>query len=207
MTSHVSGVDSDNSSDSRPSIFVINAEASSSSSSSSSSSCGTTVAPDWSTAYRKLPKHRSLSLRFMTWAAGRPRNANCMKKKCRDDERDRELFRVSTSTLIGSMLGRWPTETRMYWVDVDNEKYGGGIGHGARRGTSSADGDGEGDKDETRRVFVMSGGSGNEADGGRPVYMHSSGIGIPPPIPQMDPRYPGIPRFPPGMGGVPPATG
>jgi hypothetical protein len=199
MAAHVSVVDSDDSSDSHSSILVIDAAESSSSSSSSSSDPN--IAKDWNIKYRKLPKKRSLALRFMTWTAGRPRNAEFMKKKYRDEDVDSELFRVSTTTLIGSMLGKWPTETRMYWVTMGENEEGGGDGGG---GETSGDDDEK--KEEKRRMFVMTGGSGSGRSGRAPVYVQDAGI--PPPIPQMDPRFPttAIPRFPPGMGGLAPPT-
>ncbi|KAL2203025.1 hypothetical protein CC79DRAFT_1360854 [Sarocladium strictum] len=138
---------------SHPSILIARG-ASPSTSTSSTSSDPQSSKSGWSTSYCKLPKKRSFSFRFMTWAAGRPRKANYMKKKCRDKDMESELFHVSTTTLIGSVLGRWPRETKMYWMtmeaDKDDEK--------------KKDGK-KGDDDK----HVMSGGLGNGAEG-VPIY-------------------------------------
>jgi hypothetical protein len=103
-----------------------------------------------------------------------------------------ELFHVSTTTLIGSVLGRWPRETKMYWMtmeaDKDDEK--------------KKDGK-KGDDDK----HVMSGGLGNGAEG-VPIYQPPPpGVGMPYPFAGLDPRLAGTGiKFPPGMANPVPPT-
>lgn len=210
MASPGSIVDSEDS-ESQVAAHIVDVDASSTTSSSSSSSSPLPhprSSRDWNTKYRRLPKDRSIALRFMTWAAGRPRKANYVKKKYRDDDVDSAMFRVSTSTLIGSALGRWPRKTKMYWVTTSDD---GDVSRpGAGGGDATGDENDDDEKDDpTRapRVFVMSGGGGNGNGAGRgPVFVQQPPGFIPPMMPpQMDGRLPGMgPRLPPGMGGVPP---
>ncbi|KFA66582.1 hypothetical protein S40285_07313 [Stachybotrys chlorohalonatus IBT 40285] len=87
---------------------------SSSASSRSRSSPHGVVSDDgtWVTTYTTLPKIRTNSLRFMSWAAGRPAHATGLKKKSRDVSDD-QSYRSSRSN--GSILGS-DDDIRLYWV-------------------------------------------------------------------------------------------
>lgn len=130
----------------------------------------------------------------MTWTAGRPRKANYMKKKYRDKDIDSELFRVSTTTLVSSLLGRWPRETKMYWLTTEADRDDGKKRDGKK-----------GDEDK----HVMSGGLGNgNGVEGVPIYQPPPpGVGIPFSYAGLDPRLAGTGiKFPPGMASPVPPT-
>ncbi|KFA50908.1 hypothetical protein S40293_02441 [Stachybotrys chartarum IBT 40293] len=87
---------------------------SSSASSRSRSSRHGVVSDDgtWVIQYKTLPKTRTNSLRFMSWAAGRPAHATGLKKKSRDVSDDQSY---SSSGSSGSMLGS-DDDIKLYWV-------------------------------------------------------------------------------------------
>ena len=72
----------------------------------------------WSTTYRKLPKKQkqSLSLRFLSWAAGAPPGATVVKKRTRDIPDDRSDVSGWTNRSYWSQ-----PDTHMYWVVTPDE--------------------------------------------------------------------------------------
>ncbi|KAK7403025.1 hypothetical protein QQX98_011225 [Neonectria punicea] len=104
-----------------------------------------TTSSQWTTTYRKLPKKQKqpLSMRFLSWAAGAPRNATVVKKKTRDIPDDR-------STYSGWSSGSYFSEpdTQLYWVTSSDDRsyYSGSSSSGSsssgRSGRSSRKGGG-----------------------------------------------------------------
>ncbi|KAH8170878.1 hypothetical protein LIA77_09659 [Sarocladium implicatum] len=220
--------DSDDSSDSQPSVFarkdaVSESPGSSSSSpSESSSSSPAESVVEYTRRYRKLPKKRkrSIGLRLMTYATGRPRHANWIKKKSREED-GRGLFHMSTVSLLTSLLGYGLKDTKMYYITMDDSSDEGDD----EAESSSENGDCEsshdkGDKGKKKadgskpkgKIYAAGGAGGG---GGGPPGAGAIPIKVPPPmtgIPKFSVLPYGIvpppgsgPRFPPGMIGVPPA--
>ncbi|KPM37862.1 hypothetical protein AK830_g8714 [Neonectria ditissima] len=79
-----------------------------------------TTSSQWTTTYKKLPKKQKqpMSMRFLSWAAGAPRNATVVKKKTRDVPDDRSTYSGWSS---GSYYFGEP-DTQLYWVTSSDDR-------------------------------------------------------------------------------------
>lgn len=164
---------------------------SSSSSRSSSSSSSTDFSTStsnggWSTSYIKIPRKRSLSIKFMAYATGAPSNATILKKKTKDSS-GYSSVRSSTACLIDP-------EVQMFWVKPDS----------SRRFIDPGG----------RPVFVGGYAPGPAPVGHPPIGVPAGDPGrppfVPPPFgpPTGNPTFPGLHaggiRAPGPAGGIPP---
>jgi hypothetical protein len=137
---------------------------------------------EYETSYAKMPKIRTNSLRFLSWAAGRPANAVALKKKTRDwpDDRSYKSSNSYSTYRSGSSTYAYGDEERLFWVTGEDDR--GKHHHSSRSRSSSGGSSSSGSRRSSSRrhtttTYVAGPGPGQA----RPPPMHGNPMPHPPP--------------------------